>query len=468
MRTEENATAPGTLIVTTSNLAGLTETTMVNTGPSMSSRENNMYSEAGPSQQREETPSARQLDDLNFYLRRLSIGGNHDMAQIESFGGGSDYEMFLDAVNSVGRYYGWSEQQILRMVEMKLKDKAREYYGALLPNERPKTLENMKDWFRSVFGRKLTINAGKRELERCIRHPGEPLGEYAQRLKVIANKMFPASRLTTPGQMYHRNLLLVNQFIEGLEGRLANEVLREGEFFNLDDCLAVAERREEIVSRMIPETKYDARMSVVRRVDVPEIEPRRAGQRPTLEEARSRRVTPYEEELDEFQIGSLRRPTHDSPARERSPPPASRRFGSGRYQDTATEVVGYDTDVHPRDNQRRGDGSRNRRGSTREYQPRTRADWPERNRSSAGLVNGGPRRTLGQRRMVNRVEANSPSTTPLTEMYPYMKNRCLRCGQEGHLARGCTSPKKLFCFHCGREGEICSLNSQGRMATHRR
>ncbi|KAG5868237.1 hypothetical protein JTB14_028841 [Gonioctena quinquepunctata] len=58
--------------------------------------------------------------------------------------------MFLNAVQSVGTHHGWTEAQIMRTVEMKLKDKAREYYGALLPIERPSTMDQMKNWFRSV------------------------------------------------------------------------------------------------------------------------------------------------------------------------------------------------------------------------------------------------------------------------------------------------------------------------------
>lgn len=45
------------------------------------------------------------------------------------------------------------------------------------------------------FGGKLTINEEKRELERYIRAPGEPLGEYAQQLKITIDVMFPESEL---------------------------------------------------------------------------------------------------------------------------------------------------------------------------------------------------------------------------------------------------------------------------------
>ncbi|KAG5867928.1 hypothetical protein JTB14_006278 [Gonioctena quinquepunctata] len=103
---------------------------------------------------------------------------------------------------------------------MKLEDKAREYYGALLPIETPGTMDQMKNWFRSVFGRRLTMSTGKTELERCIRNPDETLGEFLQCLKVIANKMFPPSSINTPAQTYQRDILLVNQFMD--DGKLSS------------------------------------------------------------------------------------------------------------------------------------------------------------------------------------------------------------------------------------------------------
>ncbi|KAG5866192.1 hypothetical protein JTB14_035211 [Gonioctena quinquepunctata] len=60
--------------------------------------------------------------------------------------------------------------------------------------------------------------------------------------------------------------------MDGIEGRLANEVSRSGEFHSLDECLQEAEQCEEVVSRMVHETRYDARISAIRRVETREEE----------------------------------------------------------------------------------------------------------------------------------------------------------------------------------------------------
>ncbi|CAH2010285.1 unnamed protein product [Acanthoscelides obtectus] len=116
-----------------------------------------------------------QLTDLNYYLKKVAIGENNDMSQIENYAGGPDFEMFLDAVENVGILNGWNESQVIRAIELKLQSKARECYDALLPSERPRTMYQMREWFRKVFGVRVTVTAGKQELERCIRNPGETL-----------------------------------------------------------------------------------------------------------------------------------------------------------------------------------------------------------------------------------------------------------------------------------------------------
>ncbi|KAG5881340.1 hypothetical protein JTB14_020590 [Gonioctena quinquepunctata] len=170
--------------------------------------------------------------------------------------------------------------------------------------------------------------------------------------------MFPTSSVNTPAQTYHRDILLVNQFMDGIEGRLADEVSRSGKFHSLDECLQEAEQCEEVVSRMVHETRCDARISAIRRVE-------------------TREEVPYRRE--------------------------------GRSE------------------------SLENRSETRTYQRNER-------RGSMNLQRG-PRDNGANR-------------------FPYMRTRCLRCGEEGYRAVGCGRPRELFCYHCGKEGAPCSSNSQ--------
>lgn len=206
------------------------------------------------------------LEELNLYLRRMAIGGSQAMSSIDYYSGGTDFDMFVDAVKDVADMNGWDDAQAMRALVTKLKDQAREYYGALMPSERPRTLEHMREWLRRIFGRKLSLEAGKRELDRCIRNPDEPLGAFVQRLKILARRMFPEDKLPTHRQCL-RDALLVEHFLQGLDGRLANEIVRQGEFLTIDEALEAAVASEQVVSRMITETKYDVSRASIRRVE---------------------------------------------------------------------------------------------------------------------------------------------------------------------------------------------------------
>ncbi|KAG5867017.1 hypothetical protein JTB14_006805 [Gonioctena quinquepunctata] len=87
--------------------------------------------------------------------------------------------------------------------------------------------------------------------------------------------MFPPSRVNTPAQTYHNYILLVNHFMDGIAGRLANEVSRSGKFYSSNECLQEAEQCEEVVSRMVHETRYDALISAIWRVETREEVPHR-------------------------------------------------------------------------------------------------------------------------------------------------------------------------------------------------
>lgn len=49
----------------------------------------------------------------------------------------------------------------------------------------------------------------------------------------------------------------MKNFIEGIDTRLANEVLRKKEYFNIDDALEAAEDCEKMLSRLLHRTRHD-------------------------------------------------------------------------------------------------------------------------------------------------------------------------------------------------------------------
>lgn len=78
--------------------------------------------------------------------------------------------------------------------------------------------------------------------------PGKVLGQELQWLKFIIHNIL------TPARRHHRSLISVNQFRKGIDGRLANEMLRAKEFYDVDvllyiiHCLWFASGRAEQIN----------------------------------------------------------------------------------------------------------------------------------------------------------------------------------------------------------------------------
>lgn len=207
-------------------------------------------------------PPGATMEDLLRCLGNLAMSGSKTLNNVENYDGEMDCDMFISAVEEVARANHWSNSETVKAVEGKLRGKAREYYGVLLQCERPRNLRDFKEWLKKLFGKKITHEEGRRQLNLCVRRVGESLSEFVIRLKMITRNMY-GDLLLDPQEVTIRNAMLVDQFIHGLDTRLANEVLKKDRFRDIDEALAVAERYEEKVSRMVTETRRDAQNAAI-------------------------------------------------------------------------------------------------------------------------------------------------------------------------------------------------------------
>lgn len=200
------------------------------------------------------------------FLRRLIRPMLNGSDSIDSFSGGPDYEVFIEAILSAKEQNNWSDIEAFNQMVKKLKEGAKAAYYALRSSERPKTVREMKIWLTRIYGRKINTEEGKRELRRCVKQPDETLGAYVQRLKVVSNKAFPKNELS-PLESNHRDKMIVDQFLQGIDLRLANRVLENGEFFNVENALVLAETYEGTISRQLSENLYVERWTSVNMVN---------------------------------------------------------------------------------------------------------------------------------------------------------------------------------------------------------
>ncbi|CAH0558563.1 unnamed protein product [Brassicogethes aeneus] len=151
-------------------------------------------------------------------------------------------------MKQIGEQINWSDKEIIRAMEYKLKDTAKSYYFALRDDDKPALVEGIRKWLKSVFGKRTNFQKAKMELATSKRKPDETLGAFAQRLKMTANNIFPKE--ITNEQRIYRDALIAEQFVNGLDTRLTNKILAVGVFLKLEDALGVAQRKENIVDRL--------------------------------------------------------------------------------------------------------------------------------------------------------------------------------------------------------------------------
>ena len=239
-------------------------------------------------------------EDVNTYLLRASITGLQVVDRIENYTGGIDYDMFIDAIQFVAQQHQWSRAVTLQVIETKLRGRAKEYYLALKLSERPQTVEGFRTWMKSLFSKPHSREEARRELARCIRQSDETLGAYVHRLKVISNRVFPEDVLTT-AQMFHRDRMIVEQFLQGIDLRLANKILSTGDYYRIEEAIVIAEDYEAVIGRQMEENCYEAVRSSIRAVQAKDANASGTGRtRDNRNTTRTRRPAPEKEARTPF------------------------------------------------------------------------------------------------------------------------------------------------------------------------
>ncbi|XP_049826245.1 uncharacterized protein LOC126266386 [Aethina tumida] len=193
------------------------------------------------------------IESLNVFVSKLNIGTN--LAYIEDFNGEGNYKLFINNIRLFGEENSWTQRQMVAVAELKLKGIAKEYYHMIDAYQRPKSLSEMSDWLGSIFPRKVGFAQAKANLRKCKRKAGESLGAFAYRLKILAEDI--NSNTEIQEFAYYKKALIAEQFLDGIETKIANQVRAEGILLNIDQALKIACEKEEIMSRFEKEQEND-------------------------------------------------------------------------------------------------------------------------------------------------------------------------------------------------------------------
>ncbi|CAG9764734.1 unnamed protein product [Ceutorhynchus assimilis] len=204
------------------------------------------------------------LNDLQA-IREILRKDEDILESIDPYVGANDYEAFIEAIENAATIKGWTEEETFRTMVKKLKGKAKEEFYALRKSERPENVYEISTWLRRLFGGKTEQIQAKRKLLTSVRLPDESLGAFVQRLRRVSTEAFPDEG-TSQSQRIYREKVLVEQFIQGIDLRLANKIIEKGDFYTVEEVLAVAEKYENSISKQLPGNLYEDRYAAAIRV----------------------------------------------------------------------------------------------------------------------------------------------------------------------------------------------------------
>lgn len=107
------------------------------------------------------------------------------------------------------------------------------------------------------------------------------------RLEIAAEKVYPSighTGVDAIREQVKREMILINQFLEGLDTQLANEICRFKRFNTVEEALPYAEHCEQVLARMFKQTQADAQKHAIRANTVqplPEVSDTKSESRPT-------------------------------------------------------------------------------------------------------------------------------------------------------------------------------------------
>lgn len=195
------------------------------------------------------------------------------LKSIDTYSGGLDLEAFLDNVATVADCYRWTDSQVVTAIKLKLKGEPQNCFYSLPADKRPTTMKEMREWLVKLFGKKIDFSIAEKDFFKIFRKKDESIQKFALRLEIAAAKLFPASDdkdLTSLRNRIKRETMMIKQFFEGLDTKLANEISRIKHFETVEEALPYAEHCEEVLARLYKETKADAHKAHVRAVTAPQ------------------------------------------------------------------------------------------------------------------------------------------------------------------------------------------------------
>ncbi len=139
------------------------------------------------------------------------------MKYLSPYSGKDDPEVWLDSYQAAARSEGWSDDQILQCIRLKLKKRAKEWYNNLSLKEKPKLWDELVTLFLEEFGDE-DVQTSLARCYRIMQKKNESLKKYLHRYQKYLKKHDSAVKRDVAKNTL--NMLLNHCLIQVLKPRM--------------------------------------------------------------------------------------------------------------------------------------------------------------------------------------------------------------------------------------------------------
>jgi hypothetical protein len=202
-------------------------------------------------------PETAVVPQVTIVPQKMLIG----IDSVPTYDGTSSIEEFLNIVEETGTLAEWTDKQLLAIVRLKLRYKAKQYLDSEPSLKATTTWKTLKDSLKKQFSRQYIKGAAMKSFMECRQRTGETCRQFLTRLKLLANRTVtytgdPASDNPLKNKLEQD---ITTQFTLGLMMPIKQRVLSSNPE-DLDEALEYAEREESIERLLHPNSNREVRV----------------------------------------------------------------------------------------------------------------------------------------------------------------------------------------------------------------
>jgi len=180
---------------------------------------------------------------------------------LPTYDGTTGIEEFLSVVEETGVLARWTDQQLVSIARLKLRNRAKQFIDSEPALRTTNDWNHLKTHLKKQFTRQYVKGAAMKNFIECRQRSGESCRQYLTRLKLLGNRTITITGNSANDDPIRSKLEqdITTQFTLGLLMPIKQRVL-SGNPQTLDEALKIAEREESIENLIHPTSTKECRL----------------------------------------------------------------------------------------------------------------------------------------------------------------------------------------------------------------